>query len=103
MATRRATKAVGGKKSTPAIQPIAKESSESRSLGVIREGIQTSDDFLKLSGAMLSDLVEGKMTTDVGNCMSQVARNMLSMLKMKLMFEKPTPQSASGQPLRLCG
>lgn len=103
MATRPAAKAKNGKKATPAIQQIAQGGSDSRSLEVIRGGIETSDDFLKLSGAMLSDLVEGKMTTDVGNCMSQVARNMLSMLKMKLMFEKPSPQSAGGRPLRLCG
>lgn len=101
MAKKRTGKAPRGGKKTPRVLASPQEPNDSKSLEVIRQGIQTTDDFLRLSGAMLSDLVEGKMTTEVGNTMSQVARNMLQMLKLKLIFEKPTPQSA-GKPLRIC-
>ena len=65
---------------------------------VSRAGIKTGKDFANLMVAVMSDVIEGRMTTDVSNAVCNAGGKLLKVAEMQYKYEatpKEIPKPAS--------
>jgi hypothetical protein len=65
-----------------------------KSLEFAQHGITTSKDFANTMSALMCDLIEGAITPEVGNAISNVGGKLLKVVEMQYRYGSP-PKSAS--------
>lgn len=65
-----------------ALQPKAK------SIAIASAGVKTAGDFANLMSALMSDLIEGKLTPAVGNAACNAAGKLLKIVEMNQRYGK---------------
>jgi len=59
---------------------------EPRCLKVSRRGIKTGDDFANYMSSLMSDLVEGRITPNIGNAACNAGGKLLKVVEMKYKY-----------------
>jgi hypothetical protein len=75
------TKREGASERSPV---VAKE--PPRSLAVAAKGIRTGNDFANLMSALMSDLIEGRVTPSVGNATCNAGGKLLKVVEMQFKY-----------------
>jgi len=65
-----------------------------RSLAVATKGVKTGEDFARLMSALMSDLIEGRVTPNVGNATCNAGGKLLKVVEMQYKYGTKGP----GQP-----
>ena len=80
--------AKNGNEGNQAVDPFFAKQQEQqpKSLPIAAKGIKTSGDFSDFMSAMMSDLVEGKLTPSVGNAACNAGGKLLKMVEMKYKY-----------------
>jgi hypothetical protein len=83
MATKRKANAV--RDTAPTTRPLVKLSAP-RSLDIAAKGIKTGHDFANLMSALMSDLIEGRVTPSVGNSTCNAGGKLLKVVEMSYKY-----------------
>ena len=75
-------------KSSSAVQ---KRSSEPRSLSIADKGIKTGNDFANLMSALMSDLIDGRVTPSIGNATCNAGGKLLKIVEMQYRYGTQGP------------
>ena len=70
---------------------------EPRSLAIAGKGIRTGSDFAALMSALMSDLIEGRVTPSIGNATCNAGGKLLKVVEMQYRYGTPGP-GGPGQP-----
>jgi hypothetical protein len=70
-----------------------------RSLAIAGKGIKTGADFANLMGALMSDLIDGRVTPNVGNATCNAGGKLLKVVEMQ--FKYGTQGAGQEKTLRL--
>lgn len=69
---------------------------EARSAALARQGVSTGTEFAALMSALMSDVIEGRMSPVVSNAAVSAGRNLLKVVEMEYKYgglvEQPQPQ-----------
>ncbi len=57
-----------------------------RCMAIAERGIRTSGDFAEMMGGMMADLIEGKVTPQVGNAVTNSAGKLLKVVEMEMKY-----------------
>ena len=68
-----------------------------KSLRFARDGIRTGEDFANTMSALMSDLIEGSITPEVGNAVCNAGGKLLKMVEMQYKYASP-PQVVKERP-----
>ena len=63
-----------------------KDTGEPRSFAVAQKGIRTSQDFSRLMSALMSDLIEGRVTPGVGNVTCNAGGKLLKSVELQYKY-----------------
>lgn len=74
------------------------QGAEPRSLSIAQRGVKTGDDFARMMSALMSDLIEGRVTPSVGNATCNAGGKLLKVVEMKYKYGT---NSEGGQPRSL--
>lgn len=66
-----------------------------RCLQLAKRGVQTGSDFAGLMSALMSDLLEGKITPQVGNATVNAGGKLLKVVEMQLKFGTAKPDGSN--------
>jgi len=77
-----------GKSSNAAVE---KRSSEPRSLSIADKGIKTGNDFANLMSALMSDLIDGRVTPSIGNATCNAGGKLLKIVEMQYRYGTQGP------------
>jgi hypothetical protein len=83
-----------GKKNSQDTQPSAPKSAE-----YARGGISTGADFANLMSALMSDIIEGRVTPNIGNATCKAAGQLLRVVELQMKYG--TAGENGGKVLRL--
>lgn len=72
-----------------------------RSVEIAERGIKTGPDFADLMSALMSDLICGAITPDIGNATCNAGGKLLKIVEMQYKYGKPN--SAGTTSLKLTG
>lgn len=72
-----------------------------RSLAIARNGIKTSDNFADFMSALMSDLVEGKVTPQMGNAACNAGGKLLKMVDMTYKYGNASGKSEPRKTLTI--
>ncbi len=61
---------------------------KAKSIAIASEGVKTAGDFANLMSALMSDLIEGKLTPAVGNAACNAAGKLLKIVEMNQRYGK---------------
>lgn len=70
-----------------------------RSLAIANKGIKTGHDFANMMGALMSDLIDGRVTPNVGNATCNAGGKLLKVVEMQ--FKYGTQGQGQEKTLRL--
>jgi hypothetical protein len=59
------------------------------SLAIARKGVKTANDFACLMGALMSDMIEGSVSAEVGNATCKAGSNLLKVVEMQYRYGTP--------------
>lgn len=59
---------------------------EPRSLAIASKGVKTGDDFAGLMSALMSDLIEGRVTPQMGNATCNAGGKLLKVVEMQYKY-----------------
>jgi hypothetical protein len=62
-----------------------------RSLEVANKGIKTGGDFAKLMSALMSDIIEGRVTPSIGNATCNAGGKLLKVVEMQYKYGTDGP------------
>lgn len=77
------------KKTEKAETPTNKETP--RSLGVAERGIRTGKDFAEFMSGLMSDLIDGRVTPNVGNATCNAGGKLLKVVEMEYKYGTQGP------------
>ena len=63
---------------------------EPRCLQIAKAGVRTGADFANLMSALMSDIIEGRVTPQVGNSTCIAGRQLLRVVEMQYKYGTPT-------------
>jgi hypothetical protein len=69
----------------------SKDTGEPRSFAVAQKGIKTSQDFSRLMSALMSDLIEGRVTPGVGNATCNAGGKLLKSVELQYKYGTDGP------------
>jgi len=78
-------------------QAMAKATVTPKSLRFAKDGIRTGEDFANTMSALMSDLIEGSITPEVGNAVCNAGGKLLKMVEMQYKYASP-PQVVKERP-----
>jgi hypothetical protein len=99
MATKAVAKAGGRQELVPVSQEIG-AGNVPRCLVISEKGIRTGSQFANFMSALMSDLIEGRVTPGVGNAAVNAGGKMLKVVEMQLKFGTASPNGC-GRELQL--
>jgi hypothetical protein len=76
---------------------MATEAQSPKSLAFTRKGIRTGKDFANTMSAMMTDLLEGRISPAVGNAVCNAGGKLLKVVEMQHKYASP-PDVARNQP-----
>lgn len=62
-----------------------------RSRSIAAAGVYTGNDFAKLMSALMSDLIEGRMTPAIGNACCNAGGKLLKVVELQFKYGMPSP------------
>ena len=62
-----------------------------RSLVIAAKGISTGNDFAQLMSSLMSDLIEGRMSPEVGNAVCNAGGKLLKIVEMQYRYGEKQP------------
>ena len=62
-----------------------------RSLAIASQGIKTGNDFANLMSAMMSDLIDGRVTPSIGNATCNAGGKLLKVVEMQYKYGTQGP------------
>lgn len=65
---------------------IAKNEEQPRSLKIAQKGVRTNVDFANLMSSLMSDLIEGRVTPQVGNATCNAGGKLLKVVEMSYKY-----------------
>lgn len=65
-----------------------------RSIAISQRGIKTGTDFANLMSALMSDLIEGRVTPQVGNAVCNAGGRLLKAVEMQQKYGRPSGATA---------
>jgi hypothetical protein len=68
-----------------------------RSLAIASRGVQTGGQFAGLMSAMISDLIEGNITPQVGNAVSNAGGKLLKVVEMQYKYGTRDSNGSEGK------
>ena len=71
------------KTDTQGLQNTAPEAQQPRSLAIASQGIKTGKDFANMMSALMSDIIEGRVTPSVGNAACNAGGKLLKVVEMQ--------------------
>jgi hypothetical protein len=80
-------KKLGNARKGPAVTKAAKPGSRSLTVGL--SGVRTSKDFSDFMSGLMSDLVEGKVTPQIGNAACNAGGKLLKAVEMQYKYGSP--------------
>lgn len=72
-----------------------KKAQEPRSLSIAARGIKTGNDFATLMSALMSDLIDGRVTPSIGNATCNAGGKLLKVVEMQYRYGTQGPGSGS--------
>lgn len=86
----RKRKTTESKETKETSQPVEEVDSRegSRSIEIARKGIQTGGDFAQMMSALMSDVIEGKITPQVANATVNAGGKLLKVVDLQLKYGK---------------
>ena len=79
-----------GQKNTP----IIAEPAPPRSLAISARGVKTGEDFANLMSALMSDVLEGRISPDIANASCNAGGKLLKVVEMQYRYGKQTENRA---------
>lgn len=76
-----------------------KPSTKARCISVARKGVKTGSDFADFMSSLMSDIIEGRVTPDVGNATCNAGGKLLKVVEMEYRYGRPS-RTTSGVPTR---
>lgn len=76
-------------------------SKTSRSIEISRNGIRTASDFASVMAALMSDVLEERVTPRVANAVCNAGGKLLKVVDMQLRYGKPISSTSSIKTLEL--
>jgi hypothetical protein len=73
--------------------PAAALGEPPRSLAIAQKGVRTGKDFASLMSALMSDLIEGRVTPNVGNATCNAGGKLLKVVEMEYKYGTKGPGS----------
>jgi hypothetical protein len=70
---------------------VSKRSKLPRSLKIAEVGVRTGRDFAKLMSALMSDIIEGRVTPNVGNATCNAGGKLLKVVEMQYKYGTDGP------------
>ena len=67
-------------------ESVTENIDEPRSLKIAQNGIRTNTDFAKLMSSLMSDLIEGRITPQVGNATCNAGGKLLKVVEMSYKY-----------------
>ena len=67
------------------------EKHQPRSLSVANKGVKTGADFAKLMSALMSDIIEGRVTPSIGNATCNAGGKLLKVVEMQYKYGTDGP------------
>jgi len=64
-----------------------------RSLAIAKSGIKTGHDFAAMMSALMSDLIDGRVTPSVGNAACNAGGKLLKVVEMQYKYGSTAPGS----------
>lgn len=81
-----------GVEKTTAGEPVAgEEPQQPLSLAFSKRGVHTGKDFAGLMSALMSDLIEGRITPGVGNAVCNAGGKMLKVVELQMRYGQAGP------------
>jgi hypothetical protein len=78
-----------------------KHQSRPAALAIAQKGVQTGGDFASLMSVLMSDLIAGKVTPQVGNAVCNAGRKLLKVVEMQYQYGSKTTPNGSRPDLVL--
>ena len=75
-----------GKRDVKGNAGLNSEPAETRSLAIAKQGVRTGRDFANLMSALMTDLIEGKITPGVGNAACNAGGKLLKVVEMQMKY-----------------
>lgn len=72
-----------------------------RSLAFARKGIKTGEDFANTMSALMSDLLEGNITPQVGNAVVNAGGKLLKVVELQYKYAARAPEAKERPALHL--
>lgn len=69
-------------------EAIAAASRDARSLPIARKGVKTAGEFAQLMSALMSDLIDGRVTAEIGNATCNAGGKLLKVVEMQQKFSQ---------------
>jgi len=91
----------GVQKATEGTSEVSKEQ-QPRSLPIAAGGIRTSEDFASMMSALMSDVIEGRVTPGVSNAAVNAGGKLLKIVELQLKYGT-SPPGTERKTLLLCG
>jgi len=70
---------------------VAKTGQPPRSLAIATKGVKTGSDFAALMSALMSDLIEGRVTPSIGNATCNAGGKLLKVVEMQYKYGTDGP------------
>ena len=68
------------------IEAVAPGPATPRSIGIGAAGVTTGEDFAKFMSALMSDVIEGRISTDVANAACNAGGKLLKVVEMQYRY-----------------
>ena len=105
MATRRqanaGTSPTVSTSSSPEIATVLPPPPNPRSLAVSAKGVETGEDFARLMSALMSDVIEGRITPDISNAAVNAGGKLLKVIEMQYKYGSGAQAEVARKPFRL--
>lgn len=73
----------GGSNGAPPVPPSAVQPATPRSLEIAASGVNTGGHFAALMSALMSDLIDGRVTPSIGNAVCNAGGKLLKVVEMQ--------------------
>ena len=75
--------------------------SDARTIAIARRGIRSGEQFAEMMSALMSDLIEGKITPQIANATCNAGGKLLKIVELQFKYGQPHPQNKGRRVLPL--
>ena len=81
--------------------PATQQSTDAKSLTYSERGVKTSADFANMMSALMTDIITGKISPQVGNAVCNAGGKLLKIVEMQYRYGTPEGQQPKEKVLTL--